>query len=527
MSRILRIASLAIWLLGSGEAQQSARRPKLVLAIVVDQFRYDYLLRFRDGYTSGLARLLRDGAVFSDARYQHAFTVTAVGHSTFLSGATPSISGIIANDWYDRESGQNVSSVSDRATKLVGGPDGRPGASPRRMQVSTVGDELKNVSPDTKIISISIKDRSAILPGGHRADAAYWYENDSNSWVTSTFYRNDLPGWASQANSEHWYQRSINAKWFPLGANASAKPFCTTTKGAPEPACGSIEATPWGNEIIEEFAERAIANEKLGTRGATDLLAVSFSANDYVGHALGPDNPAVRDMALRTDRLIGKLIEKAEASAGPGRVLVVLTADHGVCPLPELNAEHKMPGGRLSRAALTAKIKDALVKRFGPGEWFLGATPSNYYLNLKLIETLKVDPAVVEQVVADIARAEPHIARVLTRSQLSRGEVQQDPIGRAFTAGFFPERSGDVFVLQEPYYLWDATGTSHGTPYGYDNHVPVIFMGAGIRAGQYSQPAAPNDIAPTLATILQIETPSGSVGHVLREILASQPTAVR
>src|SRR5260370_23257254 len=257
-----------------------SKKPKLVLAIVVDQFRYDYLLRFHDDYHSGLRRLLEHGAVFSDAHFVHAATVTAVGHSTFLSGAPPSISGIIANEWYDRETAQTITSVFDPRTKLVGGIPGRPGASPRRMLVSTVGDELKMQAIGSKVVSISIKDRSAVLPGGHMADGAYWYDSDSNFLVTTHYYRDTLPDWAVKVNKEQPYSRYIGASWLPLDAkDASAQPFCTMVSGTETRFCGSLETTPWGNEMIEEFAERAMEGEDLGPHSATALRARSFSSH--------------------------------------------------------------------------------------------------------------------------------------------------------------------------------------------------------------------------------------------------------
>jgi predicted AlkP superfamily pyrophosphatase or phosphodiesterase len=498
----------------------AAPPPKLVLAVAIDQFRYDYLLRFRADYHSGLARLLDKGAVFTDAHYLHASTVTAVGHSTFLTGATPSSSGIIGNEWYDRESGQTVTSVSDAATKLVGADADRAGSSPRRLLVSTVGDELKIQHGESKVIGISIKDRSAILPAGHMADGAYWYDDHANAWVTSTYYRDELPEWAKKLNQEQPAARYANAKWLPFDAQGdSAKPFCSMARDSGVRFCGSLEATPWGNEMIEEFAERALEGENLGRRGASDLLAVSFSSNDYVGHAVGPDDPAVRDISIRTDRLLGKLLDAAERRAGVGNVLVILTADHGVAPVPEVSVARKMPGGRLNGGELTAKITDALTKRFGPGKWLLTGSPATLYLNLDLVRTQKLDAAEVERVAAAAALEERHIARVYTRAQLLTGQVQQDLISRAFSLGFFPQRSGDLFVLQEPYYLFETTGTSHGTPYDYDNHVPVIFMGPGVKPGRYSTRIAVNDIAPTLTEMLSVEQPSGSVGRILSEIL--------
>jgi predicted AlkP superfamily pyrophosphatase or phosphodiesterase len=497
----------------------AAPAPKIVVAIVIDQFRYDYLLRFRADYHAGFARLLEKGAVFTDAHYLHAATVTAVGHGTFLTGATPSISGVVANEWFDRESGQTVTSVSDPSTKLVGGIRSRSGSSPRRLLVSTVGDELKVRNPESKVVSVSIKDRSAILPGGHSADGAYWYDNEAAAWVTSSYYHAELPDWAKKLNKENPQGRYLGAKWLPFDAkDDKAKPLCSMVAGTGDRFCGSIEATPWGNELIEEFAERALDGENLGKHAATDLLAVSFSSNDYVGHALGPDDPAVRDISIRTDRLLGKLLDAVEQRVGAGNMLVVLTADHGVAPVPEVNEQRKMPGGRLNAADYSKKIADALNKRFGEGKWFT-SSGGMLYFNRDLMRNQKLDPAEVERVAAEAALEQPHIARVYTRSKLTNGQVQQDSISRAFTLGFFPQRSGDLFTLQEPYYLFDASGTTHGTPYDYDNHVPVIFLGPGIKAGSYRTRIAVNDIAPTLAEILKVEQPSGSIGRILSEIL--------
>lgn len=514
LSLLIATATPPVW------SADAPKKPRLVLAIVIDQFRYDYLLRFRQDYTAGLKRMLEQGAVFTDAHFLHAATVTAAGHSTFLSGATPSVSGIIANEWFDRSSGQSVTSVFDPKSKLVGGVPGAPGSSPRRMLVSTVGDEIKMQGIDSRVIGVSIKDRSAILPVGHMADGAYWYDSDSNHWVTSTYYRAELPDWVRKLNGENGYQRYLGAKWLPFDAtDDSAAPFCTMVAGTEVRFCGGLEATPWGNEMIEEFAERAISSEDLGHHSGADLLAVSFSSNDYVGHAVGPDDRAVRDISIRTDRLLGKLLDFVDARVGLGNTIVVLTADHGVAPVPEVNQARKMPGGRLSEPRLSKKISEALTKRYGSGKWLLAGSPYTPYLNLDLMQTRKLDPAEVERVAAQAASTEDNIARVYTRHDLLSGQVQRDDIGRAVSLGFYGPRSGDLFVLQEPYYLFEATGTSHGTPYGYDTHVPVIFLGPGIKARSFPSRIAVNDIAPTLAAILEVEQPSGSIGRVLSEML--------
>ncbi len=519
MKRLVSVSLLAALAVFS-IAAAAAPKPKLVLAIVIDQFRYDYLLRFRADYHGGLDRLLSRGAVFADAHYPQAATVTAVGHSTFLTGAPPAMSGIIANSWYDRESAAMVTSVSDPRTTLVGAAGAHPGSSPRRLLVSTVGDELKMSGSDSRVISVSIKDRSAILPGGHMADGAYWYDEPAHSWVTSTYYRDTLPDWVQRINAAHPASRYAGARWLPVDGPSAAKPFCSMAPESGVRRCGSLEASPFGNEMIEEFAERAIEAENLGRHPGADILTVSFSSNDYVGHAVGPDDPAVRDISIRTDRLIGKLLDQAERRAGAGNVLVVLTGDHGVSPVPEVNQARRMPGGRLNEKEFLAHLNNALSRRFGPGQWLVpGTAPVMPYLNLELVDSHKLDRAEVERVAADAARAEPHIARVYTRAQLLAGEAGPDAIAHAAALSFFGPRYGDLLVLPEPYYLFEATGTSHGTPYDYDNHVPVIFAGPGVKPGTYTERILVNDIAPTLAQILGVEAPAGSIGRVLGEIL--------
>lgn len=493
------------------------KRPKLILGIVVDQFRYDYLTRFRKDFNSGLARLLEHGAVFTDAHHIAAPTVTAIGHSTFMSGATPSVSGIAGNEWYDRRTKTTVTSVLDLETKVLGGVPGAPGSSPRRLLVSTLGDQLKMATPGSKVIGISIKDRSAILPVGHMADAAYWYDPDSNNWVTSDYYMKELPAWVKQLNKERPSQRYFASSWLPFD-QPNGKPYCTMVNGTNVPYCNSLEATPWGNDMIEEMAERAIVNEKLGQHEDTDMLTVSFSSNDYVGHALGPDSPEVRDVSIRTDRLLGKFLDFIDSKAGEGNTILVMTADHGVAPLPEVNQERKMPGGRLSAVVMAREVDEALAAKYGPGRWVESNAVSYLYLNHQLIQAKKLKLGEVEDVVADVMMTMPHAFRVYTGEHIQRGEVTDDDITHIVRNGYFPQRSADVLFIADPYYLFEGSGTSHGTPYNYDTHVPIIFMGPGIKPASYARRIAVNDIAPTLANMLGLEMPSGSVGRVLSEL---------
>jgi arylsulfatase A-like enzyme len=518
MKRVLAAVLLAGYSCVAFAPAPPPKKPKLILAVVVDQFRYEYLSRFRAAYTSGFKRALTDGAVFEDAHHIHFPTVTAIGHSTFLSGATPSLSGIVGNEWFDREIGKSVTSVSDPETKLLGASG--EGSSPRRLLVSTVGDEIKMSGQESKVIGVSIKDRAAILPAGHMADGAYWFDDKSGHWVTSSYYKETLPGWVDEINRNTPAGRAANAKWYPVDAPAgSAKPFCTMGRASSDvPKCRSIEATPWGNEMIEDFAEHALAAENLGHHAGTDILAVSFSSNDYVGHAMGPDSPEVRDMAIRTDRLLGKLFDDVDQKVGMNNVLFVMTADHGVAPVPEVNEARHMLGGRNSEPELLRTMTEALTAKYGPGQWIVGTAGPIPYLNTELIESKKLDVGEVERAAAAAAERMPHVFRVYTAQQIMKGEVLNDQVSAAVRNGFYRKRSGDIIVIPEAFYIYEKTGTSHGTPFGYDTHVPVIFMGPGIHAGHYYEKIAVNDIAPTLAAIVGVEEPSGSIGRVLQEM---------
>jgi predicted AlkP superfamily pyrophosphatase or phosphodiesterase len=517
-------AVIATCTLLTGAAPRPAaepKKPKLVLAIAIDQFRYDYLTRFRADYSGGLDRLLRRGAVFTNARYRHYPTVTAIGHSVFMSGATPSLSGIVGNEWFDRETGKQVTSVSDPSTALLGGK-AAAGSSPRRLLVSTLGDELKMASRGkSRVIGISLKDRAAILPSGHISDGAYWFDGETGNFVSSTFYFPNLPQWVKDFNRARFPDRYLNAEWKPLVASPDYPPFSKKMAGAPGSAFyNSLEASPYSNELLEAFAERAIEAERIGRHGAADLLTISFSANDYVGHLVGPDAPEVRDMAIRVDRVIGKLLEFVDQQVGLENTLVVLTGDHGVAPLPEVLTEEKMPGGRASGKAVFDAIETALAGRFGDGNWVLAGSPGPY-LNHQLVQDKKLNEAEVERVAAEAVARLPHVFRVYTREDLLHGRVIDDAITRDVVNGFYPARASDLFVILDPYWIEAAHGATHGSPFMYDTHVPVIFTGPNVKAGRYDLTIAPDDIAPTLATMLDVETPSGATGRVLAEMLVA------
>jgi len=504
--------TLLFALLPLSAAAQPVIRPKLVLFVAVDQFRYDYVTRFRAKYKEGLDLLLTKGAVFTNAQLLHFPTVTAVGHSVFLSGAFPSVSGIIANDWYDRASGKSVTSVSDDTVSILGGRGGL-GASPRRLLVSTIGDEMKAAYEGRpKVIGISLKDRGAILAAGHSADGAYWFDSKSGSFVSSTYYFPDLPGWVKSYNASRPADCYREAEW--MGKKMPGE--------ATEKLFSMLQSSPFGNELIEEFAERAVQSEALGQRDATDLLVLSFSSNDYVGHDAGPDAPEVREICLHTDRLLGKLFRFLDSRIGMRDVLAVLTSDHGVAPLPEANAARKMPGGRMPLGIVRQTVEKALAQKYGEGRWIVSPSEHSLTLNQDLIREKKLNEAEVHQAAAQAALEIPHVYRVYTREQLITGRFTPDEVSRRVMNGFHPVRSADVYLLLEPYWIFSARGTTHGTAFSYDAHVPLIFMGPGVRPGSFHDPTAVNDIAPTLATILGIETPSGSAGRVLSQILTER-----
>jgi len=502
---------------------------RLVLLIAVDQFRYDYLTRFRGEYSSGIKRLLDEGAVFTNANLEHYPTVTAIGHATMLSGATPSVSGIIGNDWFDRETGAIVTSVSDPSVTPVGAPPG-PAASPRRLLVSTVGDELKMGSGRPKgaperprVIGVSLKDRAAILPVGRGADAAYWWDTKTGTFVSSTYYFGAAPDWVTTFNARNPGDVHAGASWTLLASPSNPPRQLPSERGAA--LYEAVYGSPFGNDVLLGFADEVLQKERLGQRQATDLLSVSFSSNDSVGHTFGPDSPQVRDIAVRTDRTIGQLLNRVDKLVGLQHTLVAFTTDHGVAPLPESLEDRRLPGGRMTTAELFGPIERALSTRFGAGKWLMATAGSSPYLNYELIDTLHLDPSEVRRVAAAAAAGVPHVARVYTRDQLLRGEVQNDRVGSRVLRGFNAQRSGDLEIILEPYWMRQAQGTTHGTPYNYDAHIPLILMGRGIKPGLYSDQAALNDLAPTLATLLGVEIPSGSSGRVLTEAFLAGPVA--
>ncbi|HMV86684.1 MAG TPA: alkaline phosphatase family protein [Blastocatellia bacterium] len=521
----------------------SAKKVRLIVGVVIDQFRYDYLTRFEDQFgEGGFKRLLNGGAVFTNANYIHTPTFTACGHATFMSGATPAMNGIIANEWFDRKANKVVTSVSDDNTKLLGGNAGASGSSPRKMLGSTLGDELKLTTIGrAKVIGVSHKDRSAILPVGKRPDGAYWFSLDNGNFVSSDYYFNDLPDWVKKFNSEQHCNRYFGAKWerlLPESAYQRSLPDDvegeknTYGNTFPHVVTGNhdklskefyddFEKTPFANDYLLDFAKAAIENEKLGADDVTDLLTISFSANDLLGHKFGPYSQEVQDMTLRTDQLMAKLLTYLDQKIGAGQWVLALTADHGVGPVPE-QTQKLGYGGRVTNKQVIDAVEAALDKQFGEEKWVLSFTYGNVYLDEVAAAKRKVSIEEIERVANQALKAVPGIAEAFTHTQLSAGRLPANAITKSVANGFFSSRNGNLIVIPQPFYLLGTPdAASHGTPYEYDTHVPVLFYGAGVAAGSFASVSSPADIAPTLATLLKLETPSNSVGHVLMEAIKS------
>lgn len=531
-------------------------RPRLVLLIVVDQFRYDYLERFGDLFgAGGLRRLQQQGASWTQTNYDHIPTETAPGHATLLTGAWPAETGIIGNEWYDREAGKRVTNVSDDAARLFSGGPEEKASSPRRLLVSTLGDELRLATNGrAKVIGVSAKDRAAILAVGREATAAYWYSSLAGNMVSSSYYFNQLPTWVDRFNAARPADKFFGAHWERLlpeaeylrRAGVDAAPWenvagTKDTNAFPHIITGGAVAagkefydelkySPFSNDLLVAFAEQAITNEGLGADADTDVLSVSFSANDYVGHRFGPYSQEVMDMTLRVDRQIANLLDFVDERVGLRNTLVVFTADHGVAPVPEHAAALNLPGGRIKYSDLLAAVRSGIRARYQKAndaqdttaDYVLTFANDSVYFNAAALKRDNISLDDIERVAGEAGTTLPGISRYFTRTQLERGAVSPaDPIARRALHGFNARRSGDVVFIQEPFkYLTDGTiVATHGAPYSYDTHVPMIIMGGGVRAGLYIEAATPADIAPTLASLLRVQAPSNATGRVLVEAL--------
>jgi predicted AlkP superfamily pyrophosphatase or phosphodiesterase len=538
-------------------------KPKLVVLLVVDQMRGDYVDKFSFQWTGGLKRLVTEGAWFRDAAYPYAATETCVGHSTISTGTFPATHGMVANAWWDRKEQKMVTCTSDPNPNVKN--IGYAGATPKgadtawRMAVPSFAEELKfQTSGATRVVSFSLKARAALTMAGHKADAVTWF--DGGAWVTSTPYGR-LPfledpakshpakadfgkTWSlSLPESAYWYGEKTLGAVAPDGWELTFPHPLRGKSGVSEPDSAYFEqwaSSPYADTALTALAENAVDALNLGKAAGTDFLAIGYSPVDYVGHEFGPRSREIQDILVRLDKDLGSLFAHLDAKVGRGNYVVAFSADHGVVPVPEDMQQTGADAGVLHLPELQERIEKALEAFNYAKPAIARITGSDVYFAPGVYDKLQQDRAALQAVV-DAAMAQPGVAAVYRAEELRDRPTTQSPTLRAMALSYFPGRSGDLFVVPKPYWLMDSTptgksrsyGTGHGTPYNYDQHVPVLFMGFGIQPGQYFQSITPADIAPTLAAICGI-TLSSRDGHVLAEALkklaeprAPQPARAR
>lgn len=520
-------------------AEPAPGKPRLLLFVSVDQMRFDYLTRFADLFEGGFRRLLERGAVFTNARYRHSNTETGPGHTVLLSGRHAPDTGIVANGWYDRLSAESINVVWDPVHVALPGP-GR-GASPANLNGYTIGDLLKKDSPASRVVGVAAKDRAAILMGGRRADAAYWYDVASGGFGSSSYYMNALPKWldawnraghVDALNGQSWtrlladeaiYRRyagddAVQGEWDNVDIV-----FPHTIRGAPRSRefYEDLRRTPFADDLTLQVALKALEAHGLGDDDAIDILAVGFSATDFVGHTYGPDSQEQMDQMLRLDRTLEKLLAAAEARAG-GALLVGLSADHGAMPLVERLKARGLDARRVRAGELEQAVLGALDSRFGRSEGFIAHyAPPNFYLNLDVLRREGLRREDVETTMEQALLATGLVERVYTHARLLGEPGPGDADFALFRASFYEPRSPHVIARLKPYvYLSNYVGgTGHGTVQDYDRHVPVAFLGRGIKPGRYEAACGPEDVAPTLARLLGLDYRIEEGQRVLDEML--------
>jgi predicted AlkP superfamily pyrophosphatase or phosphodiesterase len=511
-----------------GSASAYNARPKLVVIIVIDQFRGDYLERYRDQFGEGGFRLFLDhGAYFSNCFYNYANTRTGPGHATLFTGAYSNGHGIADNEWWDPQKKKMVTSVEDDSTKLVGPGVEHAGASPHNLLADTLGDELRLATQGkSRVFGVSLKDRSAILPAGFAANGAYWIEPGSGAFVTSTYYRDNLPQWVQEFNSstpaKYWDREWKDDQGKVLRSTAHRK----GRNGADAGFYEVVGGTGFANEYELEFAKQLVTNENVGGGPATDLLAVSLSANDILGHAVGPDTPEMRQMALDLDHQLAAFFNFVGQRLGLANVWIALSADHGVSFLPDAAQKLHIPAANLGKANLDQQINAALTAKFSP------AHPATYlrfdypvaWLDNNAFAAVHVSEQDAEKAAGEAIK-QAGLRGYYTKSQLAAGEVPDTELGHKYLNSYSPLGSWFVMGVPNFYNVGSSSGTDHASPYNYDTHVPLAFYGVPFQPGTYRERAEPVDMAPTLASLLGINPPTHSIGRVLTDALTPAQSA--
>lgn len=522
-------------------AQTSVARPKLVVGIVVDQMRWDYLYRYYDRYAAngGFKKLLNQGFSCENTMITYAPSFTACGHASIYTGSVPAIHGITGNNWWDNQLNSNRYCTQDDSVKTIGSMTDLGKMSPKNLLVTTVTDELRLATNfKSKVIGIAMKDRGSILPAGHSANAAYWYDNKAGNWISSSYYMNELPQWVQEVNAKKSVDKYYEEGWNtlnPIGTYLQStaddklyenKPFGAGTnfpydlKKFVGKNYSMIATIPQGNTFTLDMAKSALSAEQLGQHDATDFLAVSLSSTDYIGHAFGPNSIEAEDGFLRLDKDLGEFLNYLNEKIGEGKYLVFLSADHGAAHTPGFSLEHKIPAGNLITKMVFTELNKILKDKFKVDELVTDIANFQVYLDHKAMTAKRINEQEVQKTVIDYLLNLTGMDRAFSLTSLSETTLPRAQ-KELFANGYYPNRSGDIQFILQPQWLegFEAGGTSHGSWNPYDTHIPLLFYGWHINAGKSNRQISITDIAPTLAALLHIQMPSGSIGQVIEEIV--------
>ena len=524
----------------------SLPRPKLVVGIVVDQMRWDYLYRYYDRYQDrGFKRLLTEGFTCEDTQIDYIPTFTAPGHSCIYTGSVPAINGMTGNDFIIQATGKYMYCTQDSTVQTVGSTSSAGQMSPRNLPVTTITDELRLATNfRSKVIGIALKDRGGILPAGHTANAAYWFDDKTGNWITSTYYMQSLPQWVTAFNDQKLAEAYLKQDWNPVypintynqstadsnkyegkfkGTNAPTLPVKTSQlyKGNP----GLIRSTPYGNTISIDFAVAAINEEKLGQGEATDFLALSLSSPDYIGHQFGINSVEIEDTYLRLDRDIASFLTYLDAKIGKGNYTVFLTADHGAAHNTAFLNDHGIPAGVWDDSKSLADLNAALEQKYNSKRVVLSFNNYQVNLNYQVIKDNKLNQDAVKQDCVDYLLKLPYVAFAVDMDKVQTASIPEQLRLRMIN-GYNHNRSGIIQIILDPAWFTGhgsgdsgPTGTTHGTWNPYDNHIPLVFMGWGIKHGKLNRETHMTDIAPTIAALLHIQAPNGCIGQPVAEVL--------
>jgi len=515
--------------------------PKLVVGIVVDQMRWDYLYRYYDKYgNDGFKRMLNTGYSVNNVHIPYIPTYTAVGHTSIFTGSVPAIHGIAGNDWYDRDLKQSVYCTSDDQVQPIGTESKKDGQhSPHRLLATTITDQLRLATNfQGKVVGVSLKDRASILPAGHNPNAAFWFDDSTGNFITSSYYMQNLPQWLKDFNAKKYPEQLLKEGWntlLPIEEYTESSPDDVKWEGllgsVEKPVFpyknlsqdykkshGIIRATPFGNTLTLKLAEAALSGYQLGEDNITDFLTINMASTDYVGHMFGPNSIEVEDTYIRLDRELASFFKYLDGKIGKGNYTVFLSADHGGAHSIEFMKEHQMPADFYQLSSRS--LNPILQNKFGSGQLISTIMNNQVYLNREEIEKNNLDFNEVEKFVISEISKNPAVIFVESMKKVGSASIPE-PIKTRIINGYNWNRSGDIQVIMKDGYLSSSnkTGTTHGAWNSYDSHIPLLFMGWGIEKGETNKAYSMTDIAPTLAALLKIQFPSGTVGVPITEVL--------